>query len=107
MCDDEISIAGTDCANVLLETLARIPRAEIYTRDKRARDKHAREKNAREPELWSPAARPMGPVLRVGLFAAADPLVNKQVVVCDKSAESRDDTLLVPAENLDAGEVSL
>ena len=104
VCDDEFSLAGTDGANVLLETLARIPRAEIYTRDKRARDP---KKTSREPELWSPAARPMGPVLRVGLFAVNDPLVNKQVVVCDKPAESHDDTLLVPAGNLDAGEVSL
>ena len=115
VCDDEFSLAGTDGANVLLETLARIPRAEIYTRDKRARDPKKTSRSQRqtsrgrgdEPELWSPAARPMGPVLRVGLFAVNDPLVNKQVVVCDKPAESRDDTLLVPAENLDAGEVSL
>jgi uncharacterized protein (DUF58 family) len=111
VCDDEISIAGTHAESALLETLARIPRAEIYSRgdarDKRSREKNAREKNAREPELWSPAARPMGPVLRVGLFAAADPLVSKQVVVCSSSQDSADDTLFVPAENLDAGEVSL
>jgi hypothetical protein len=43
----------------------------------------------------------------VGLFAVNDPLVNKQVVVCSSSQDSVDDTLFVPAENLDAGEVSL
>ena len=126
VCDDEFSLAGTDAAGVLLETLARIPRAEIYAREgvreKRARDpkkafggpkkvsrdrKQASRGRDDEPELWSPAARPMGPVLRVGLFAVKDPLVHKQVVVCASAREHNDDTLFVPIENLDAGEVSL
>lgn len=104
VCDDEFSLAGTDGESVLLETLARIPRAEIYTRDKRARDP---KKTSREPELWSPAARPMGPVLRVGLFAVNDPLVNKQVVVNGLAQKGADDVLYVSVESLDAGEVSL
>ena len=95
VCDDEFSLAGTDGASVLLETRARIPRAEIYTRGD-ARDKQ-----------WSPAARPMGPVLRVGLFAVKDPLVHKQVVVSDSAQDGADDVLYVPIENLDVGEVSL
>ena len=107
VCDDEFSLAGTDGESVLLETLARIPRADIYTRDKRSRDKRAHEKNAHNPELWSPAARPMGPVLRVGLFAVNDPLVNKQVVVSGLAQKGADDVLYVPVESLDAGEVSL
>ena len=107
VCDDEFSLAGTDGESVLLETLARIPRADFYTRDKRSRDKRARKKNANDPELWSPAARPMGPVLRVGLFAVNDPLVNKQVVVNGLAQKGADDVLYVPVESLDAGEVSL
>ena len=97
VCDDEFSLAGTDGESVLLETLARIPRADIYTR----------EKKVHEPELWSPAARPMGPVLRVGLFAVNDPLVHKQVVVSGLAQNGADDVLYVPVESLDAGEVSL
>ena len=100
VCDDEFSLAGTDGESVLLETLARIPRAEIY-----ARDKHAR--GDVQDKLWSPAARPMGPVLRVGLFAAKDPLVHKQVVVSGSVQNGADDVLYVPVESLDAGEVSL
>ena len=107
VCDDEFSLAGTDGESVLLETLARIPRADFYSRDKRSRDKRARKKNANDPELWSPAARPMGPVLRVGLFAVNDPLVNKQVVVNGLAQKGADDVLYVPVESLDAGEVSL
>ena len=107
VCDDEFSLAGTDGESVLLETLARIPRADFYTRDKRSRDKRARKKNANDPELWSPAARPIGPVLRVGLFAVNDPLVNKQVVVNGLAQKGADDVLYVPVESLDAGEVSL
>ena len=100
VCDDEFSLAGTDGESVLLETLARIPRAEIY-----ARDKHAR--GDVQDKLWSPAARPMGPVLRVGLFAVKDPLVHKQVVVGGLAQNAADDVLFVPVESLDAGEVSL
>ncbi len=115
VCDDEFSLAGTDGESVLLETLARIPRADFYTRDKRARDPKKTSRSQRqtsrgrgdEPELWSPAARPMGPVLRVGLFAVNDPLVNKQVVVNGLAQKGADDVLYVPVESLDAGEVSL
>lgn len=115
VCDDEFSLAGTDGESVLLETLARIPRADFYTRDKRARDPKKTSRSQRqtsrgrgdEPELWSPAARPMGPVLRVGLFAVNDPLVNKQVVVNGLAQKGADDVLYVSVESLDAGEVSL
>lgn len=55
----------------LMGALARIPSENLMNRKK--------------PGAWSPAARPMDPVLRVGLFAKEDPLVHKHIVVCKKS----------------------
>lgn len=70
--DEEIPLAGSGAANGegrknLLDALARIPAANLIS--------------AKKPGPWSPAARPMDPVLRVGLFAKDDPLVHKHIVV--------------------------
>lgn len=70
--DEEISLAGSGAADGerrknLLDALARIPAASLT--------------NAKKPTPWSPAARPMDPVLRVGLFAKEEPLVHKHIVV--------------------------
>jgi len=134
--DDEIPFTKENLREAFLEALARIPRAEIYTRPERSRGRFSRDKGARDPrqtsrdarqtsrdprqtsrdprqtsrgelEPWSPAARPMGPVLRLGLFEVVDPLVNKQVVVSEKDSPSGDGALYVPLERLDAQEVSL
>ena len=54
-----------------MEALARIPRADVV--------------RYKKPYLWSPAARPMDPVLRVGLYAEGESLntsqIHKHVVV--------------------------
>lgn len=70
--DEEISLAGSGAADgerrkILLDALARVPAANLIS--------------AKKPGPWSPAARPMDPVLRVGLFAKDDPLVHKHIVV--------------------------
>lgn len=59
--DDEIP--ETHDVDSFLEALARIPH------------------KVKSQKLWSPSARPTGPVLRLGLRPVADPLVHKQVVV--------------------------
>ena len=105
VCDDEIAFTRDNLREAFLESLARVPRADL--RDA-FRHPQAAGRGAKPADLpWSPAARPMGPVLRLGLYPVSDPLVSKQVVVCERPAELRDDTLFVPVENLDAGEVSL
>lgn len=70
--DEEISLAGSGAAENerrknLLDALARIPAANLLA--------------AKKPSPWSPAARPMDPVLRVGLFEKDEPLVHKHIVV--------------------------
>ncbi len=70
--DEEISLASAGAAEGerkknLMDALARIPSANLL--------------NAKKPAPWSPAARPMDPVLRIGLFAKEEPLVHKHVVV--------------------------
>lgn len=70
--DEEISLAGSgdvggERRKNLMDALARIPAANLVS--------------ARKPGPWSPAARPMDPVLRVGLFAKEDPLVHKHIVL--------------------------
>lgn len=93
--DDEIPLLPENATSMFLESLARIPRADI--RDAKNLQEHP----------WSPAARPMGPVLRLGLFPSTSPLVHKQVVVSASAYDAPEDVLCVPAGNLDAGEVSL
>ena len=74
-----------------MDALARIPPATI--------------RYAKRPAPWSPAARPMDPVLRVGLYANEDPLVNKQVVVgrppekSDNPESGSDEILYVPVKD--------
>ncbi|MCQ2096473.1 MAG: DUF58 domain-containing protein [Fibrobacter sp.] len=68
--DEEIPLQGLnsrDLRTCMLEALARIPSAKIT--------------GGKKPAVWSPAARPMDPVLRVGLFAKDESLIHKHVVV--------------------------
>ena len=99
--DDEIALVQGDGGVSFLEALARIPAASwLETRASR---------NATSVQkLWSPAARPLGPVLRMGLFATEDPLVHKQVILDAHSKltnESKtaisDDVLSVNAAHLE------
>lgn len=77
--DEEISLASAGAAEGerkknLMDALSRIPAANLV--------------DAKKPTPWSPAARPMDPVLRVGLFAKEEPLVHKHVVVTRFKGES-------------------
>lgn len=69
-----------------LESLARIPPASLL-------------KSGNGQKLWAPAARPLGPVLRLGLFATEDPLVHKQVVL-DVSSKASGDFKNAVADNV-------
>lgn len=94
--DEEISIAGSGAAagerrKNLLEALARIPAAGLLS--------------AKKPAPWSPAARPMDPVLRVGLYFEENPLVQKHVVVTRFKGAGSDKVLYIDAKT--SGEVSL
>jgi len=105
--DDEIALVQGDSSVSFLEALARIPAASwLEARiSKGPRDS----RNATSaPKLWSPAARPLGPVLRMGLFETEDPLVHKQVILdahLKASDESKtaisDDVLSVNAARLE------
>ena len=90
--DEEIALeGGSESRKNLMDALARIPPATI--------------RYAKRPAPWSPAARPMDPVLRVGLYANEDPLVNKQVVVgrphekSDNPESGSDEILYVPVKD--------
>ena len=75
--DDEIALVEGDGGVSFLEALARIPATSLF--EMRA---SRIAKNSRSAlKLWSPAARPLGPVLRMGFFATDDPLVHKQVIL--------------------------
>ena len=99
--DDEIALVQGDGGVSFLEALARIPAASwLETRASRSA--------TGAQKLWSPAARPLGPVLRMGLFATEDPLVHKQVILDAHSKltnESKtaisDDVLAVNAAHLE------
>lgn len=92
--DEDISIqglAGRDRMESLFEALTRIPPARIV--------------GGKKPGPWSPAARPMDPVLRIGLYPKEDSLVHKHVVVTsrknyDFKTESLDNTLFVEASEI-------
>lgn len=93
--DEEISLLGTagkDRNTSLLAALARIPSAKIA--------------GGKKPTSWSPVARPMDPVLRVGLYPKEEPLVHKHVVVCPVKGrggdvpKASDNTLVVDATEL-------
>ena len=82
--DDEIPLVQGDGGVSLLESLARIPPASLLKSG-------ASGDFANAHKRWSPAARPLGPVLRLGLFATEDPLVHKQVIL-DTRAKNSDDS---------------
>ncbi len=82
--DDEIPLVQGDGGVSLLESLARIPPASLLKSG-------ASDDFANVHKRWSPAARPLGPVLRLGLFATEDPLVHKQVIL-DTRAKNSDDS---------------
>ena len=101
--NDEISLnGGGESRKNLLDALARIPSSSLAY--------------GKKPTPWAPAARPMDPVLRVGLYANEDPFVNKHIVVSarnvpvtDSSKESVPDNLRIVSpeecENLESGVV--
>lgn len=111
--DDEISLVQADGGESFLESLARIPAASLlesrFSKGARASRAATNSRNAtRTPKLWSPAARPLGPVLRVGLFATDDPLVHKHVILESRSLAAgelkstvSDDVLAVNAKLLE------
>ena len=95
--DEEIQLNAGDGGDSFFAALARIPVASPF------------KKSSRESShIWSPAARPMGPVLRLGLHREENPLVHKQVIVYDGKfvGGSPDDMLMVPRSLL-KGKVSL
>ena len=79
--DEEISLIQGDGGKSLLESLARIPSASLLSVSKN-------KSNAQKP--WSPAARPLGPVLRLGLFATDDSLIHKHIVLENRTDASDD-----------------
>jgi len=105
--DDEIALVQGDSGVSFLEALARIPAASWL--EARISKGPRNSRNATSaPKLWSPAARPLGPVLRMGLFVTDDPLVHKQVILdahLKASDESKtaisDDVLSVNAARLE------
>ena len=105
--DDEFTLPPEGTMTVVLEVLARIPRAGLADPRKNSRDPKNKGRGPQNFETWSPSARPMGPVLRIGLHPANIPLVNKHVVVCEGERENLDDTLFVPVESLGGEGVSL
>ena len=93
--DDEIPLVQGDGGVSLLESLARIPPASLLEMHSLKGWRTSRvSTNSRNvtktPKLWSPAARPLGPVLRLGLFATEDPLVHKQVILDTRAKNSED-----------------
>ena len=84
--DEEISLNAGDGGDSLFAALARIPAASPFKKSGPATE-----------GVWSPAARPMGPVLRLGLHREENPLVHKQVLVCGGKVPTAagDDTLMV------------
>ena len=85
---EEIALdGGSESRKNLLDALARIPPASLA--------------HAKQPEPWAPAARPMDPVLRVGLYENEEQLVNKHIVVGKYPASTEDKLLVVSPEELD------
>jgi hypothetical protein len=94
---EEIALdGGSESRKNLLDALARIPPASLA--------------HAKQPAPWAPAARPMDPVLRIGLYASEEPLVNKHIVVGKQPASTEDKLLVVlpeDCEGLEHGTVVL
>ena len=85
---EEIALdGGSESRKNLLDALARIPPASLA--------------HAKLPVPWAPAARPMDPVLRIGLYENEEPLVNKHIVVGTQPASTDDKLLVVSPEELD------
>ena len=107
--DEEYTLPPEGTMPAILEVLARIPHAGLADlRDpKFKRNPKYKVRDPQDFDNWSPAARPMGPVLRIGLHAASIPLVHKHVVVSEGERDSLDDTLFVPVTRLDGEGVSL
>ena len=95
--NEEIQLNVGDDGDSFFAALARIPVANPFKRLPRE-----------SSHIWSPAARPMGPVLRLGLHREENPLVHKQVLVFSGTPRRQygDDTLLVHHSLLN-GKVSL
>lgn len=77
--NQEISLERTKVLPTVLDALARAPYPEVA-------------KPFPKPSLWSPAARPMTPVLSVSVLPLESPLITKQIVVSEKTY--REDALL-------------
>lgn len=93
--DDEIALVEGDGGVSFLEALARIPATSLF--EMRA---SRIAKNSRSAlKLWSPAARPLGPVLRMGLFATDDPLVHKQVIL-DAHSKLTDESKVIISDDI-------
>ena len=102
--DDEIALVEGDGGVSFLEALARIPGASwLETRTSRNAKNSRRAVNSRSAtgaqKLWSPAARPLGPVLRMGLFATDDPLVHKQVIL-DAHSKLTDESKVIISDDV-------
>ena len=96
--DDEIALVEGDGGVSFLEALARIPGASwLETRASRSAVNSRSATGAQK--LWSPAARPLGPVLRMGLFATDDPLVHKQVIL-DAYSKLTDESKVIISDDV-------
>ena len=96
--DDEIALVEGDGGVSFLEALARIP-GESWLETRTSRNAKNSRKLASAPKLWSPAARPLGPVLRMGLFATDDPLVHKQVIL-DAHSKLTDESKVIISDDI-------
>jgi hypothetical protein len=83
-----------------LESLARIPPASLLKSG-------ASGDFANAHKRWSPAARPLGPVFRLGLFATEDPLVHKQVILDTRAKKSDDSKFAISDDVLAVNAVRL
>jgi len=82
--DDEVALVHGDGGQCFMEALARIPSASLLS----VVNASNRSRNTQKP--WSPAARPLGPVLRLGLFAMDDSLIHKHIVLENRSDATHD-----------------
>ena len=91
---EEIALdGGSESRKNLLDALARIPMASLA--------------HGKLPAPWAPAARPMDPVLRIGLYENDEPLVNKHVVVGMQPASTEDKLLVISPEDLEGEGIML
>lgn len=69
----EIPLENAKIMPTVLSALARAPYPELH-------------KPFPKPSLWSPAARPMTPVLSVSVFPLESPLITKQIIISESLA---------------------